>query len=226
MTFETALHVSQSLLGVAILQRAAEHLRGPGRWIFALQAVLATGLLVGVAPDLVLPALWGACLLQLHRFHGPYNGGADKMAMLIVTCLACVHLAPSPFWSELAFAYLALQLVLSYAVSGWVKLVNSDWRQGTALRDVFAVSAYPVSTGLRGLAGRRWLMRLGSWAVIGFELAFPFALVHVASLSAACGLAALFHLANACLFGLNRFFWIWPAAFPALFWFQDRFVGS
>jgi hypothetical protein len=38
-------------------------------------------------------------------------------------------------------------------------------------------------------------------------------------------LAALFHFVNACLFGLNRFFWIWLAAYPSLLWLQQR-VGA
>ena len=37
--------------------------------------------------------------------------------------------------------------------------------------------------------------------------------------------ATLFHFANACLFGLNRFFWIWLAAYPSLLWLQQR-VGA
>ena len=37
-------------------------------------------------------------------------------------------------------------------------------------------------------------------------------------------LAGLFHLANACLFGLNRFFWTWLAVYPAIVWLQDRVV--
>jgi len=43
-------------------------------------------------------------------------------------------------------------------------------------------------------------------------------------LTIALSIAALFHLANACLFGLNRFFWIWPAAFPVILWFQLRLM--
>jgi hypothetical protein len=31
-------------------------------------------------------------------------------------------------------------------------------------------------------------------------------------------LAACFHLANAALLGLNRFLWVWVAAYPALYW--------
>ena len=34
--------------------------------------------------------------------------------------------------------------------------------------------------------------------------------------------AGTFHLANACLFGLNRFFWTWLAVYPAILWLQGR----
>jgi hypothetical protein len=39
---------------------------------------------------------------------------------------------------------------------------------------------------------------------------------------AALALTAAFHLANACLFGLNRFLWVWLAAYPSLIWLQAR----
>lgn len=61
-----------------------------------------------------------------------------------------------------------------------------------------------------------------SWAVMLFELVFPLALVSQPTLIAALTIAALFHLANACLFGLNRFFWTWIAVYPILFWLQAR----
>ena len=94
-----------------------------------------------------------------------------------------------------------------------------------ALADVFRISAYPVSEGLRGLGASSRLMRLGSWGVIGVELAFPLSLAHPLLLGAALCIATLFHTANACLFGLNRFLWAWLAAFPSLIWFQDRLLG-
>ena len=39
-------------------------------------------------------------------------------------------------------------------------------------------------------------------------------------------LAAAFHLSNAMLFGLNRFFWIWLCAYPSLIWLQARLLGA
>ena len=60
------------------------------------------------------------------------------------------------------------------------------------------------------------------WAVILFELVFPLALLDPVALKLALLCAAGFHFSNACFFGLNRFFWIWLCAYPALIWFQDR----
>jgi hypothetical protein len=39
-------------------------------------------------------------------------------------------------------------------------------------------------------------------------------------------LAAWFHIANACLFGLNRFVWFWVAAYPSILWLQGRVMGG
>jgi hypothetical protein len=47
---------------------------------------------------------------------------------------------------------------------------------------------------------------------------------HQTTLIIALTIAGLFHLVNACLFGLNRFFWIWPAAYPVIMWLQHRLL--
>ncbi len=214
--------MTELLVSLALLQRGAEHLAKGEGWIFGPQIVAALVLLVGLWPGPAVWGLWALGLWQLYRFQGPYNGGSDKMVLLTLSFLAVAHAAPGRFWGEMALSYLAVQLVLSYFVSGWVKLRNPDWRSGRALSDVFAFSAYPASEELRGLSDRRRVLLLSSWAVILFEVAFPLALAHPAALGPALCVAALFHLSNACLFGLNRFFWAWIAAYPALVWFQAR----
>jgi hypothetical protein len=65
-----------------------------------------------------------------------------------------------------------------------------------------------------------------SWAVISFELLFPLALLTHLTLIIGLAIAAIFHFANACLFGLNRFFWIWLAAYPSILWLQHRIFDS
>lgn len=171
-------------------------------------------------------ALVVLALIILNRFQGPYNGGSDRMGLLILCSLCLAHFMPSEQWQEYVFGYLALQLVLSYFMSGWVKIVNPDWRRGQALQDVFRFSAYPVSESLRVWADRPKLLLLMSWAVMLFELLFPLSLLMQTTLIIGLAIAAVFHFANACLFGLNRFFWTWLAAYPSILWLQHRIFAA
>lgn len=230
MSFDTALRLTEVLLALAVIQQSLEHLlpRGFGapatRLPHLLRGVAALGLLAAGTPWAVW-TMMAAQLWLLHRYQGPYNGGSDKMTILITATLCAVDAAPDPFWKEMALSYLAVQVALSYFVSGAVKIRNPDWRSGRALRDVFQFSAYPVSTAMRGWAAHPRLLFAAGWAVIVLEVAFPLALLHPMALTAALCLAAGFHLANAICFGLHRFFWIWLCAYPALIWFQYRIFG-
>lgn len=226
MTLDFALRLTQIGLGLAYIQRSLEHLhaRAGEPSLFVPRLGLCALLVAGVAPGLMAAALLFNDLLLLRRFGGPYNGGADRMGLLILISLALASLAPGEKARAVAFGYLGAQVVLSYFISGWVKIVNPDWRSGRALRDVFLFSAYPAGENLRGWADRPGALRAASWAVMGFELAFPLSLASAPTLQAGLALGAAFHLANACLFGLNRFFWIWLCAYPALLWLQTRIV--
>ena len=223
MTLDLAIRLCEILLALAFIQQSAEHLvRRDEAALFALRIALCVLLIAGVWTPWVLLALVLLALVVLGRFQGPYNGGSDRMGLLALVCLCAIHFMPTLRWQEYVAGYLAAQIVLSYFLSGWVKIVNPAWRNGAALRDVFAWSAYPVSEDLRAWADRPRVLTAMSWAVVLFELVFPLALVSQPTLIAALALAALFHLANACLFGLNRFFWTWIAVYPILFWLQAR----
>lgn len=228
MTYDTALRLTECLLGCAFMQQSLEHClaRGAERRLFASRLVLSAAVALGwyaAAAEWLLLALSVAIL---RRFQGPYNGGCDRMSLLILICLCLAHLAPTTLLKEASLGYLAVQLVVSYAMSGWVKIRNADWRNGRALADVFEFSAYPVAENLRAYAHSAGVMRSMSWAVMIFELVFPLALMHHATLAVALIIAVTFHAANACLFGLNRFLWIWISAYPALWWWQARVFGS
>ncbi len=226
MTFELALRATEILLALALIQQSVEHVfgGGPARRLFAVRLLLALALLSGVYSAWSLALLSLHSLAVLHRFQGPYNGGSDRMGLLILYCICLTHWLPAGLLSEVAFGYLAVQVVLSYFMSGQVKIVNADWRSGQALADVFAFSAYPVSESLRGLAARKQTVLAASWSVMLFEVLFPLALLNQAILIGALGVAAAFHLANACLFGLNRFLWFWIASYPSILWLQARLM--
>lgn len=228
LTLDTAISLTQGLLALVLIQQSIEHVVGnpthqpSERYLFLLRIALALLLLANVAPPWPLLGLAVVSLVVLLYFNGPYNGGSDRMGLLALWCMTLAQLVPSPAWREMIVGYLGIQIVLSYFIAGWVKLVNPAWRSGRALRDVFLFSAYPVSENLRRWADRPRVLRLMGWAVISFELAFPLVLLHPVALATGLVIAGSFHLANACLFGLNRFFWTWLAVYPSLIWLQGR----
>lgn len=226
MTLELALRATEVLLALAFLQQSAEHIFGipDTRLLFLPRALFSIMLLLGSFSPWALLALSAHSLLILHRFQGPYNGGSDRMGLLVLYCLCLAHWLPAGIATEAAFGYLSVQVILSYFVSGQIKIVNSDWRSGRALQDVFRFSAYPVSAALRHLSDCPRLLWFASWAVMLFEVLFPLSLLHPTALALALGVATTFHVANACLFGLNRFVWFWIAAYPSIIWLHARLL--
>lgn len=224
MTLEAAMRLTEVLLALAFIQQSAEHLRAfkRERLLFLARLALCVLVIAGLGAPYPLLGLALLSLAILHRFQGPYNGGSDRMGLLALWCLALAHVLPSGKAREIAFGYLGAQLVLSYFIAGWVKVRNPAWRSGHALRQVFAYTVYPVGESLRGWAAHPRLLFAMSWAVMLFELAFPLTMISQPALMFGLALAAAFHLANACLFGLNRFFWTWLAVYPAILWLQGR----
>ncbi|MEM9341791.1 MAG: HTTM domain-containing protein [Pseudomonadota bacterium] len=223
MTLEVALRATELLLALAFLQQSAEHIFGHrDRLLFAPRAGLSLLLLAGIHSPWVLLALTAHSMLILRRYQGPYNGGSDRMGLLILFCLCLAYWLPDGLPTEAAFGYLAVQVLLSYLISGQVKLANPDWRNGRALQDVFRFSAYPVAESLRALANRPRVLWCASWVVMIFEVLFPISLLNLKLLVMALIAATAFHVANAMLFGLNRFVWAWIAAYPSIIWLQFR----
>lgn len=227
MTFDVAIRATEILLALAFLQQSLEHIFTPqgARVLFIIRGVLSLAVLTGWQVPWVLAGLCVHSGVVLHRFQGPYNGGSDRMGVLVLYCLSLSHWLPSGVLSEAAFGYLGVQVVLSYFISGQVKIVNPEWRSGRALQDVFRFSAYPVAETLRALADRPKLVWTASWAVMVFEVLFPFSFLNAWVLVCALCVAIAFHVANACLFGLNRFVWFWIAAYPSILWLQGRLIA-
>lgn len=226
LSFDVAVRATECLLALAFIQQSAEHMFRPdnARLLFLMRALFSVALIAGIGRDYALLALVLHSFWVLRRYEGPYNGGSDRMGLLVLYCLTLAHWLPDGLPKEAAFGYLGVQVVLSYFISGQVKVINPEWRSGRALCDVFRFSAYPVSEELRALA--RWPRLLWgmSWCVMLFEVVFPLSLLNGTLLIAALVVASAFHLANACLFGLNRFLWVWLAAYPAIIWLQGRLV--
>lgn len=224
MSLELAIRLTEILLALVFIQQSLEHLYATPRErpIFIIRILVCVLLLLDIFSPWNCYLLLAINIALLHRYQGPYNGGSDRMGLLILCCLCLTHATNSPIIKEIAFGYLAIQLVLSYVIAGWVKILNPDWRNGQALRDVFTFSAYPASESLHQWADRPQFLWIASWSVIMLELLVPFALLTPATLAVGLIFAAGFHFGNAYFFGLNRFFWTWLAAYPSIIWLQER----
>jgi hypothetical protein len=205
-------------------------LLGDSAFVVLLAVQLGLSLLLPWCPHMMVPlGLLFSGLLVCVRFRGTYNGGSDSMTLVVVLGVCVARLGPasalegsgagSP-WQRAGLAYIAAQLMLSYFLAGLAKLRAPRWRRGQALPRLLRAHQYAVPGALQRVLAPRRRALAASWLVMLFEGAFPGALwlgPRGCAGVLACG--AIFHLLNAAGLGLNRFFWAWLAAYPALlFW--------
>lgn len=160
--------------------------------------------------------------LTLRSAHG--HDGSDQMSTVSLTALTIGKFPlSSRLVQEACLWFITLQACLSYAVSGFAKVVSPTWRDGSALTGIFRTQVY----GQEGLYKflkqhpRRtaWIARMG----VLWESSFPLILIvpkPLTRLFLAGG--ALFHGATAVFMGLNKFFWAFVATYPAIVYCLDR----
>lgn len=205
--------------------RDLEHELGrPFGWLLSERSFFFLNLFRAlVAFDVLFTANWHSVfilflihVLTLLRWLGTFNGGSDYMNLLLLW-LVSLGLWRKGTMAEVCVYYMAFQLCLSYFKAGWIKLRNVHWRQGRTLPAFLGSNIYERSPWLEGLMAYRGLAFFASWTIILFEVTFPAAILnaHLSLVYMASGLA--FHAGNAYVFGLNRFFFAWLAAYPAIY---------
>jgi hypothetical protein len=159
-----------------------------------------------------------SCLLLVQWRRTLGGDGAEQLGILIaVAALVAFSPSPSDGAATVAAAFLAGQLVLSYATAGAVKVISHEWRSRPILAEILATHRFG-SPRVAGFLRRHRRIGLGmQWSVIAFELSFPLGLL--APKPVLIGLVAVglvFHLSCAVLMGLNDFIWPFAAAYPCL----------
>lgn len=156
------------------------------------------------------------------RWRGSYNGGSDAMLLVVLLAIAIARTAPS--LERAALGYAAAQLVLSYFIAGIAKLGDPAWRAGRAMPILVTLPHYRVPARAQTLLASPRLGRALAYGMLAWECTFPLALLHPSACVAYLAIGAAFHLTNALAFGLDRFLWIWLAAYPALLHAMGRSV--
>jgi hypothetical protein len=188
-------------------------------YLMGLRIALAILLIIVGGNSLVLFSLLLIQLIFLFRFQGAFNGGSDFMTTLILTSLFVGVSFRAEFWPlRLALSYIGVQAVLSYFISGYLKVFQSDWRSGRALQVFIVGNRYQSPQFLLEWIRDLRTARTFSIFVLVFELSFPLALVGPRFCIFYCFLGFTFHLLNFWVFGLNRFVWAWLASYPAIYY--------
>ena len=154
-------------------------------------------------------------LLTCIRFRGSFNGGSDMMTFVVLTGTLVALLGTSTKVKEFGLVYIAVHTLYSYFKAGLAKLKQKEWREGSALQSFLKMSLYPEIRRIKFPKGMGFVL---CWLVLLFELgaiALPFSPQHLGIYFLS---AIVFHLVIYMSFGLNRFFWIWMSAWPAIFY--------
>lgn len=158
--------------------------------------------------------------LTINLRHAFGRDGSDQMLVIVFSGLSMYFVLTERF-RIYALLFVALEVTLSYVVSGYAKLVSPIWRQGEAIIGVLGTRCYGAPRELRAPVARYLpcISKAMCWFVILFECAFPalwFAPKPVVVVLLLMGVS--FHAGVAVLMGLNVFFWSFLATYPAV-WF-------
>ena len=169
-----------------------------------------------------------ALLMKLALAYRNFYGadGSDQMETIVLAGLcSALCLLPSKS-ARLGIWFIAGESALSYFASGVSKLFSRAWITGEAVFKIFNTYTY----GHKFIAS--WLRRYSPfsaplcWLIIIYECAFPLCLilpVRVAVVILCIGFC--FHIGNAFIMGLNKFFWAFLSTYPALL-YCNREIAS
>jgi hypothetical protein len=177
-----------------------------------------TALLAFIYPHfmIIFLVLFLTTFLITLRWRGSFNGGSDYLTLIILLCI-CVGFI-HPLLQKAALWYLSLQVISSYFIAGLHKIKKQKWRLGTAVYGFVSSPNYKTPKFIVEKSRDPSIAKAMAWAVILFELTFPLVLTHPTLTNLYLFAGILFHLSNFLIFGLNRFFWVWCASYPAIYY--------
>ncbi|MBP7843303.1 MAG: HTTM domain-containing protein [Proteobacteria bacterium] len=186
--------------------------------VLALQFILSINLFF-FSDFMTISLLFAVTLIISLRWRGSFNGGSDSMTLLVLGALViAITFKNHPKAPIASLWYIAIQSSFSYFIGGFVKIKESSWWNGKALKDFLRSSQYLIPETIKALCAHKGLLILLSWTIMLFEILFPFILFFTHFKMEILFIGAIFHALNIYLFGLNRFFYAWVATYPALYY--------
>ena len=144
--------------------------------------------------------------------------GMDSMTFVVL--LSCVFLGFFPDEPKVQFTflwYIALQATFSYVIAGLSKAKTKNWWNDKEISLLMNQTSYAIPSKVKKILSRPLTAKISSIALIVFELSFPLAFINKQFAVVYISAAAVFHLINFYVLGLNRFFFAWIASYPAIY---------
>lgn len=155
-------------------------------------------------------------LLALRNAIG--NDGTDQMSMIIGVTLLITFSSGDPTIASIGLYFIAAQSILAYVIAGIAKLLSPKWRSGLAVFQIMNTETYgyeKIATFLQ--RSSPLVSKLLSWNIMLFESSyFLVVLLPYPYFGVLMIWGILFHLFNAFVMGLNHFFWVFLATYPAI----------
>ncbi|HMO18318.1 MAG TPA: HTTM domain-containing protein [Oligoflexia bacterium] len=188
------------------------------RFIFLLFSQIVLAIFVLLESTLpISPFLFTLAILISLRWRGSFNGGSDYVTLMVLLVLSVICIFPKSESVKLGgILYIAIQITSSYFIAGLIKIRQGNWRNGNALGAFINSTIYNHDSFIRSLSRSPAILTLLSWVIIVFEISFITSLFDPDICRIYIIIAFGFHIANAYIFGLNRFIFAWAACYPAL----------
>jgi hypothetical protein len=183
----------------------------------ALLAIIRAGAPETYMTGAILGITLSTLLLTVRNVYS--NNGADQLLLIILIALCISRIGPAggPI-RFLSILFVGCQSTLSYFTSGFFKLLQPNWRNGTSLRDILSTGTFGHPLLKRLMDSIPLAYKTGSAVVIYGEmlLGLCFFLPPGFAVFLLMG-GVLFHFAVAVTMGLNTFFWAFLATYPAVY---------
>jgi hypothetical protein len=111
--------------------------------------------------------------------------------------------------------YIVYNLILSYFRAGLVKIKNKNWLNGKELIIFTNNTIYNENSKIIKLINYKYNSIILSLVLILWEILFAFSILNLNLTLIFLSIGIVFHFMNFYIFGLNRFFFNWLAAYPA-----------
>ena len=209
---------SEYLFLPKIILRGLDWIMTDKRFIEMMSIRFSAAILTIVYPHflIIFFILFLSTFLITLRWRGSFNGGSDYLSLITLLCLSIGLL--HPLLAKAALWYITLQVISSYFLAGLYKIRAAKWRIGTAVYGFVSSPNYKTPHFIVEKSRNPSWAKAIAWSVIIFELSFPLVLSHPLLTQAYLIAGAIFHLVNFITFGLNRFFWVWCATYPAIYY--------